>query len=74
MNMFFTADWHIGEQSAPNTHSFLRPEPTAAMVARWMEQCRRLIKPGRHSFSWGTSVSRSRTSRRIRNFLLAAEH
>ena len=42
---FLTSDWHIGEQSTPNTHSFLRPQPTEIMVEGWIDQCHRLIRP-----------------------------
>lgn len=41
--VFFTADWHAGEQQLPNTHSFLRPYPTEVMIERWLQQCNELI-------------------------------
>ena len=46
MAMYFTSDWHIGEKPAPNTPSFLRPEPTEVMAERWLAQCHQLLKPG----------------------------
>ena len=45
MARFFTSDWHIGEQPAPNTHSFLRPKPTEVLAEEWLKQCHDLIKP-----------------------------
>ena len=44
-NIFLTADLHIGEAQTPNTHSFLRPKPTAAMVDDLVDQCHKLITP-----------------------------
>jgi len=41
---YLTSDWHIGEKSTPNTHSFLRPRPTELMVAEWMKQCREMVQ------------------------------
>lgn len=35
---WFTSDWHNGEAQTPNTHSFLRPYPTAQMVYNWLNQ------------------------------------
>lgn len=43
--IWFTADWHVGEQSAPNTHSFLRPRPTEVMVEEWLRDCHAKIAP-----------------------------
>lgn len=40
---FLTSDWHSGEQSTPNTHSFLRPRTTAIMVKDWLRQCHDVI-------------------------------
>jgi len=44
-NKWFTADWHAGEESRLNTHSFLRPRPTGVMVKEWLADCRAKIKP-----------------------------
>lgn len=29
---YFTADWHLGEPQAPNTHSYLRPYPNTEFL------------------------------------------
>lgn len=42
--LYFTSDWHVGEASAPNTHSFLRPRPTSVMVHEWLKECNEKIK------------------------------
>lgn len=44
--VFFTSDWHAGEQQLPNTHSYLRPYPTEVMIERWLQQCHELITSG----------------------------
>jgi calcineurin-like phosphoesterase family protein len=43
--IYLTADWHIGEASTPNTHSFLRPRPTAVMVPEWLQMCHDKLTP-----------------------------
>lgn len=44
--LWFTSDWHKGEASTPNTHSFLRPYPTAECVAMWVSQIKRVVPIG----------------------------
>tara|TARA_B100000745_G_scaffold296983_2_gene243191 strand:- start:454 stop:1044 length:591 start_codon:yes stop_codon:yes gene_type:complete len=41
--IYFTSDWHVGEQQLPNTHSYLRPHPTEVMVEEWLQQCQDLL-------------------------------
>jgi|GEM_PF-1845252 len=53
---FFTADWHNGEDSAPNTHSFLRPRPTAVMVGEWLAHCNEVLRPDDRLFFLGDLV------------------
>lgn len=43
--IYFTSDWHIGEKSAPDTPSYLRPRPTDLMVREWLLECHQSIKP-----------------------------
>lgn len=43
--MYFTSDWHIGEEQNPCTHSYLRPYPTSIMVQYWLQQCHERLKP-----------------------------
>ncbi len=43
---WFTSDWHKGEASTPNTHSYLRPYSTSECVEKWIEQIHRTVPFG----------------------------
>src|SRR3989344_918694 len=43
MSYIFTSDWHAGEGMTPNTHSYLRPQPTNVMISGWLKMCRERI-------------------------------